>query len=447
MTVREPRSRAQLALGADVAIKLLAWSSSGDAEARLRLVQQASDASRIDPAHVVRVLDHGFSTGGRGFIIMERLHGKDLAQHLAQTGSMTPKEAAAIATPACAGLEAGHALGLVHGHIEPGNIFLHEVGGRVVVKLLNFGILRDTHAEARAVDPRSDLHALAVVAYRCITGRMPFEGPVPRGGRGPPIPPSTFNPAVSSALDAWFSDMLRDDVDARPCQSATELGETFAAACGAPSPRAAASSRVTAPRLVTSRARAGKPDHERRRTLIGLCGAIFVTMMSAIFGLWLRHRGEGSPALEPGDTARGRGPEAAGLPAIHLHFSVMPPEATLTLDGQRLAGNPFSSTRLADGMLHRLSAEARGYQSIERDIGLSRDITVELMLSPVAAPSPEPTSAERDAPRSAPSNRSTRAPPLSPGPVVAPPARDARPVPPARKLPLNIDRSNPWRER
>lgn len=450
MTARQPRARAQLALGADVAVKLLDSDLSSSAEWRFRLVQEVSAASRIDPAHVVRILDHGLSTGGRGFIVMERLQGIDLDQHLAQTPMMTPNDTAAIVIPVCAGLAAGHALGVVHGNIEPGNIFLHEAGDTVVVKLLNFAMPRNGDFEARAADRHSDLYALAVVAYRCLAARLPFQGTMPAGGWPPPVPPSTFNTAVSAELDAWFADTLRNGLDTPLCKSAFELGETFAAACGDRVPGASAARRPEAPSTAPRAKCTTVPKRGRARATLG--GAVLVATASAILGLWLRHRGVSSGALEPGDTARPAAPDAPGPPlAIHIHLSVMPPEATLTLDGQRLGFNPFSTTRSADGALHRLRAEAPGYRSIERDISLSRDLTLELMLSPVAAPSPEAASAGRalrEPLRSTSLNRIMRTPQPSSVPVDELAAREAMPELPARKkLPLSVDRTNPWLER
>src|SRR5450755_3195494 len=92
-------------------------------------------------------------------------------------------------------------------------------------------------ALGRALDSRSDLYSLAVVAYRCLAGRPPFTYPavgeliVAVSTREPP-PPSQFNPDLSPAIDAWFAGALAKDPDARACQTAQGLSESFNRACG-----------------------------------------------------------------------------------------------------------------------------------------------------------------------------------------------------------------------
>jgi serine/threonine-protein kinase len=87
----------------------------------------------------------------------------------------------------------------------------------------------------RAVDHRSDLWALGVIACQCLTGRRPFEG-AQLGDLllricAEPIPvPSTLGP-VPPGFDAWFARATERDPDRR-FQSATEMAEALRAICG-----------------------------------------------------------------------------------------------------------------------------------------------------------------------------------------------------------------------
>jgi eukaryotic-like serine/threonine-protein kinase len=460
------RTRAQLALGAEVAIELIDWSPISHAEGRFRLVRELAAAARIQSAHVVRILDHGFTTGGRGFIVLEPLHGEDLERHVAGWPPMSPSELAAIVMPVCAALAAGHALGIVHCNIEPTNVFLHEQDGAVTVKLLNFGITHNRDAadhgaagpplpspyaspeqSSDRADWRSDLYSLTVLAYRCLAGRLPFEGPMPRRA---PAPPSKFNALVSPALDRWFADMLRDDPDDRLCQSAAELASSFAAASGAAEPTPPTVRRLSARPAARAR-RLASTKSLARRALGPAIGGALVLVTGAIFAFWPRHQEEVDRALEPERKTSARQvseplPETPASRPIHVYFAATPTEAMMTLDGQRLDANPFATIRNADTAPHRLRAEAPGYHPIERDIALARDLTLELMLSPVAVSLPNVRSEQRSARQAALHTGPPQRVPTPPSSSAGPASGEAPPEPQTSKRALSVDRNNPWKE-
>jgi serine/threonine-protein kinase len=228
-----------------------------------------------------------------------------------------------VVAQAAAGLQAAHALGLVHGDIEPGNLLLASGGS---VKITDWGIshaidLAPTTvteivtgaAEYQAPEriagaqgtPASDLYALGVVAYECLAGAPPFVGEQPdvacahRDHSVPPLPGSV--PGDVSALvmtlvakdPAWrpgsaaevaqqagrLRHDLRDDFSADAGRTPCPLA---AAATVPPPPPAIASAAVaddawwpfpTASRPA-SRARVGAGRLRRRPVLVLACVAI-----------------------------------------------------------------------------------------------------------------------------------------------------------------------------
>jgi len=88
----------------------------------------------------------------------------------------------------------------------------------------------------RSVDSRSDLWSVAVIAYRCIVGALPFEGEAVGDLLvklcTAPIPvPSQFAPGIPPGFDAWLHKALNRD-PAQRFQTAAQLGDSLAAVCG-----------------------------------------------------------------------------------------------------------------------------------------------------------------------------------------------------------------------
>jgi len=186
--------------GHPVAVKVLSErTTSEEDELHRRFYQEAATTSRLSHPNTVRVFDFGETDGGYLFLAMERLDGETLQDVLAANHRadrvMPDAEAANVGVAVLRSLGEAHAHGLVHRDMKPANIFLHEVaGGDRIVKVLDFGIVKDvdasmtqagkalgtpTHmspeqAMGTPVDARTDLYALGVVLYECVTGTLPF---------------------------------------------------------------------------------------------------------------------------------------------------------------------------------------------------------------------------------------------------------------------------------
>jgi serine/threonine-protein kinase len=247
-----------LTLRTHVAVKFVSAALARDGATVARFSREAAAVAQMRNPHVVQVFDHGVTTDGTPYIVMELLDGEDLASRVARRGRLGLDETARIVSQTSKALSKAHSLGLVHRDIKPDNIFLTDLEGEDFVKVLDFGIAKpvsgnelaagsltstgalvgtpfymspEQAVSAKHVDMRSDLWSLAVVAYHCVTGRVPFEGETVVGlflaiDKGVFTPPTKIAPEMPASMDAWFARALARDVNAR-FATAKELAETF----------------------------------------------------------------------------------------------------------------------------------------------------------------------------------------------------------------------------
>jgi serine/threonine-protein kinase len=257
-----------LVLKTEVAVKLLSPELADDPEALSRFRREATAIAQLKSPHVVRIHDVG-SSEGTPFFVMERLEGEDLSHRLERVGRLPLGVVTAIVVQMCKALSRVHELGVVHRDLKPGNVFLTDVDGDLVVKLVDFGIAKQRTTEAfdatsdtallgtpsymspeqvlstKDVTAASDLYSLGVVVYECLAGDTPFSGETLGAlhvaiANGRYVPITTVDRALPKTLDTWFARALSPIPTAR-FASAQQMAETFmAAARGTLSQNAAA---------------------------------------------------------------------------------------------------------------------------------------------------------------------------------------------------------------
>ena len=245
-----------LGLETEVAVKFIATARVKDNSKLLRrFKREAAVAAKIRNPHAVQVFDHGAMTDDTPYIVMELLDGESLAQRLSRDGHLSLRETALVVSQTAQVLNAAHDLGIVHRDIKPANLFLIESDYDVFIKVLDFGIAKSADSEDHAMTgtgevvgtpeyispeqllgtelstPRADLWSLAIVAYHCVTGTVPFAGKTLAALSMSIVDckyraPSEVMPGLPPELDAWFAQALNRDPAAR-FESAKEMASAF----------------------------------------------------------------------------------------------------------------------------------------------------------------------------------------------------------------------------
>lgn len=127
-----------LALGTQVAVKVMSRAVASEPRFVERFRREAAAAAQLKSPHVAQVFDHGVTSTGEPFIVMELLDGEDLGKRVDREGPQPLPFVAEVIGQAARALSRAHAAGIVHRDLKPENIFLAQEGGRTRVKVLDF---------------------------------------------------------------------------------------------------------------------------------------------------------------------------------------------------------------------------------------------------------------------------------------------------------------------
>ncbi|MFO0597856.1 MAG: serine/threonine-protein kinase [Myxococcaceae bacterium] len=229
----------QVSLKRQVALKVLKRDLSAQPAMAERFRREAQLLSTVDHPSVVRVIDFESNKKDGTVLVLELADGETLESTL-KMGPFEPRRAIRILLQLAEGLAAVHARGIIHRDLKPQNIVITPTPTREIARLLDFGIARlmeldsdgdapkqpqiadgqdpfmslpgqavgtpayvaPEQAMAQPVDPRTDVYAFGVVAYRMLAGRLPFDGPEARDFleqhvRQPPPPLDAVAPHVA----------------------------------------------------------------------------------------------------------------------------------------------------------------------------------------------------------------------------------------------------------
>ncbi len=153
-----------------------------------RFVDEARTLARFDHPHLNKV-HRFFEAHGTAYLVLEYIEGEPLSAVLQRHGTLSQSQIERLLREVLSGLEEVHEAGYIHRDLKPSNLMLRGDGSAVV---LDFGAARQAvsqrskrmtsmgtpgyqpieqyDSQAERVGPWSDLYALGMVAYRCVSG-------------------------------------------------------------------------------------------------------------------------------------------------------------------------------------------------------------------------------------------------------------------------------------
>ncbi|MCB9646413.1 MAG: protein kinase [Deltaproteobacteria bacterium] len=230
-------------IGKRAAAKVLHRARSANPEHAARFITEARAAAALGHPGIVDVFGFGALPDGRRYALMELVEGQPLSALLAERERLPIEEAAPLLLDVARALEAAHAQGIVHRDLKPDNVMVLS-GPPASAKLLDFGVAKllgegeQSHrtatgvlvgtpaymspeqARGAPVGPATDVYSFGVMAYKLVTGRLPFLGSsvvemLMHHVQTPPTPPSALVP-VSPAAEQVILQMLDKDPARRP---------------------------------------------------------------------------------------------------------------------------------------------------------------------------------------------------------------------------------------
>lgn len=225
----------------DVAVKILRRDLAESKHARRRFAREARAAGMLNHPGIVKIYDYVEDV--RPFLVMELVNGVSMRRYVRRERPDTIR-LLELCEELCEALAHAHDRGVVHRDLKPDNIFVSSDG---VAKILDFGLARvrlpeishltrsgsalgtcsymaPEQAAGKPADERSDLYALGIIIYECVTGVIPFTADEPASilymhVHEQPKPPRSLNPDIPVELEALILQLLEKKPALRPANA------------------------------------------------------------------------------------------------------------------------------------------------------------------------------------------------------------------------------------
>lgn len=238
-----------------IAVKVLHADVAKDEVSLERFKREYEISSQLPHDYIVKVLDFQHdASAGVWLLVMEFLDGEELRYVLKREKTIPPERIIRMLSQVAIGLDEAHARQLVHRDLKPDNLFLCGTREGDIVKILDFGSVKDKNKDAKkltvlgttigspyymapeqaqgldTLDARADVFALGAITYECVTGTVPFTG-----NNGPsillniltkdPDPPSTKAASAKYPIPPALDDVMEVALAKNPNIRTKSVGE------------------------------------------------------------------------------------------------------------------------------------------------------------------------------------------------------------------------------
>jgi serine/threonine protein kinase len=185
-----------------VAIKILSPTLSQDRTAMARLRREAELGGKLEHPNVCHIIRLGETINGLVYVVMPFVEGELLCDVTNRAQQLPLALTVRYITDIAAGLLVAHELGIVHRDLKPENIMISKSpSGRERAIVMDFGLAKERQMSAeikkltatgivlgtpefmspeqlrgKALDARTDVYSLGLMAYEMLTGKLPFPG-------------------------------------------------------------------------------------------------------------------------------------------------------------------------------------------------------------------------------------------------------------------------------
>jgi serine/threonine protein kinase len=202
-----------------------------------RFKREAKTAAALDHPHIIPI--HRIASGGKLFwYTMKYVEGRSLEDYLKEHKRLSLEQTIEILTPVADALAYAHENQVIHRDIKPANVMLDE---RNRVTVADFGIAKalteatltasgsvigtpyymsPEQGMGKVVSGASDQYSVAVMAYRMLSGQVPFDGEsaidiLHKHCKEPPPPLKVLTPNLPRFVYAAIDKALSKNPDDR----------------------------------------------------------------------------------------------------------------------------------------------------------------------------------------------------------------------------------------
>lgn len=184
-----------------VALKVMHADFAEQPVFRQRFIKECANLSKLQSKHIVSFYHAAISKDGMPYAVFEQLEGVTLRSELDRAKSLSTARTIEIILQVCSAMHDAHRLGILHRDLKPENIMLLSKPHDDFVKILDFGLSKESLVDEREsqrltltgdlvgtvsymspeqcagqkAECRSDIYALGCILFECLSGRILFE--------------------------------------------------------------------------------------------------------------------------------------------------------------------------------------------------------------------------------------------------------------------------------